>query len=328
MSVGPATPREILIATIADLLAGVRLVAVGASSPIPAAGAMLLRARNEARGLERVRIVVLGSREHNFFTNGAVELFDCAAQGRVDAFFLGGGQIDGQGNINLVGTGEYPKNDVRWPGSFGSAFLYYVVPRVILFREEHSPRVFVDKVDFVSAPGVSEGIVRNGGPYALLTGLALFDFDKSQKRFRLRSVHRGVSAADVRANTGFDYDEPADVPATPEPDAETLALLRGRVTGELAETYPQFAGTLAPSARPNSVRASVLMESEPRLYIPYLTRFASREPVSTSLENASCELAIPRSAATWSSPRSSAGAIGMPSRARAARVAWLRSPGT
>ena len=245
MSVGPATSREILIATIADLLTGVRLVAVGASSPIPAAGAMLLRARNEARGLQRVRIVVLGSREHNFFTNGAVELFDCAAQGRVDAFFLGGGQIDGQGNINLVGTGEYPNSDVRWPGSFGSAFLYYVVPRVILFREEHSPRVFVDKVDFISAPGTSEGIMRNGGPYALLTGLALFDFDKSQQRFRLRSVHRGVSAADVRANTGFDYDEPADVPATPEPDAETLALLRGRVTGELAETYPQFAGTLA-----------------------------------------------------------------------------------
>ena len=48
----PATPREILIATIADLLTGVRTVAVGASSPIPAAGAMLLRARNEARGLE------------------------------------------------------------------------------------------------------------------------------------------------------------------------------------------------------------------------------------------------------------------------------------
>jgi glutaconate CoA-transferase subunit B len=245
VSVGEASPREILIATIADLLTGVRLVAVGASSPIPAAGAMLLRARNEARGLPRVRVIVLGSREHNFFTNGAVELFDCAAQGRVDAFFLGGGQIDGQGNINLVGTGDYPNSGVRWPGSFGSAFLYYVVPRVILFREEHSPRVFVDKVDFVSAPGSSEGIVRNGGPYALLTGLALFDFDKTKKRFRLRSVHRGVSAAEVRANTGFDYDEPADIPFTAEPDAETLSLLRGRVTNELAETYPQFAGTLA-----------------------------------------------------------------------------------
>src|ERR1700751_3666051 len=104
--------RELLITTIADLLDGVRHVAVGASSPIPAAGAMLLRARNEASGGTVVRISILGSAQHNFFTNGAVELFDCAAQGRVDAFFLGGGQIDGHGNINLIGTGDYPTTPV------------------------------------------------------------------------------------------------------------------------------------------------------------------------------------------------------------------------
>jgi glutaconate CoA-transferase subunit B len=239
-----ATRRELLIATIADLLAGVRTVAVGASSPIPAAGAMLLRARNEARGLERVRIAVLGSREHNFFTNGAFELFDCAAQGRIDAFFLGGGQIDGQANVNLVGTGAYPRADVRWPGSFGSAFLYFVVPRVILFREEHSPRVLVDKVDFISAPGASQGVVRPGGPRALLTGMALFDFDKTRTRFRLRSAHPGFSGDDIRAATGFDYEALSAPPATPDPDAQTLALLRGRVRDELAETYPQFAASL------------------------------------------------------------------------------------
>lgn len=244
MSALRATPREILIATIADLLDGVRAVAVGASSPIPAAGAMLLRACNELRGREKVRVVILGSREHNFFTNGAFELFDATAQGRIDAFFLGGGQIDGQANINLVGTGDYPQSNVRWPGSFGSAFMYYLVPRVILFREEHSPRVLVDKVDFVSAPGVTEGVHRTGGPHALLTGLALFDFDKAERRFALRSVHRGSTAEDVRAATGFDYDVPEHVPFTPEPDAEMLALLRGRVTDELAECYPQFAQTM------------------------------------------------------------------------------------
>ena len=221
------------------------MVAVGASSPIPAAGAMLLRARNQALGREPVRIAVLGSRQHNFFTNGAFELFDCAAQGRIDAFFLGGGQIDGQANVNLVGTGEYPNVDVRWPGSFGSAFLYFVVPRVILFREEHSPRVLVDKVDFISAPGSSEGVVRTGGPHALLTNKALFDFDKNRRRFVLRGVHGGASAEDVRANTGFEYDAPENVRPTPEPDARTLELLRGRVTEELAETYPQFAAGLA-----------------------------------------------------------------------------------
>ena len=236
--------REILIAAIADQLQGARTIAVGASSPYPAAGAMLLRARNAARGLPSVRISVLGSREHNFFTNGAFELFDAAAQGRIDAFFLGGGEIDGEANVNLVGLGEYPRCQVRWPGSFGSAFLYYVVPRVILFREEHSTRSLVKRVDFISAPGVTEGVARRGGPSALITSKALFSFDSTRRRFVLESVHGGATADEVRALTGFDYDAPDDPPPTPTPDSETLALLRGRVTDELGETYPQFAATL------------------------------------------------------------------------------------
>ena len=240
-----ATPQELLIVCVARLLEGLRHVAVGASSPIPAAGAMLVRAQDEAAGCEALRISILGSEEHNFFTNGGVELFDCAAQGRIDAFFLGGGQIDEQGNINLVGSGTYPQSAVRWPGSFGSSFMYFVVPRVILFREEHSPRVLVERVDFISAPGTSApNVDRRGGPYALLTGMALFSFDKTRSRFRLQSVHPGFTAADVRAATGFDYDAPADVPATAPPDIATLALLRGRVRVELEESYPQFAAML------------------------------------------------------------------------------------
>jgi len=245
---GERERRELLINAIAGLLDGIRHVAVGASSPIPAAGAMLLRARNARDGKPPVKISILGSQEHNFFTNGAVEVFDCAAQGRIDAFFLGGGQIDGAGNINLVGTGKYPKTDVRWPGSFGSAYLYHLVPRVILFREEHSPRVFVPKVDFVSAAATTPEVKRRGGPYALLTNMALFDFDRTRGGFALRSVHPGFSPSDIRSHTGFDYVEPEKIPATPLPDAETLSLLRGRIMDELAETYPAFARAMLQAA--------------------------------------------------------------------------------
>lgn len=240
-----ARPRETLIFTIARVLDGVRHVAVGASSPIPAAGAMLLRALKETQGAPPVRLSILGSVEHNFFTNGSVELFDCAGQGRIDAFFLGGGQIDGRGNVNLVGTGDYPQNKVRWPGSFGSAYLYFVVPRIILFREEHTPRVFVEKVDFVSAPGTSpKDVYRTGGPHALLTGLGLFDFDKTRSGFRLKSVHAGHDLAEIKAATGFAFEHIAAPAVTPVPDAATLALLRTRVLDELAETYPDFAATM------------------------------------------------------------------------------------
>jgi len=231
-------PEELLIATIADMLQGLAHVAVGAQSPIPGSAALLARARSNG-GL---RVSMLGSETNSPFTDGGRELFDCAAQGRIDAFFLGGGQIDGQANINLVGIGDYPKTKVRFPGSFGSAYLYFLVPRVILFREEHTPRVLVPKVDFISAPGISdEDTYRVGGPYALVTGRCVFDFDKTEKRFRLSSRHPGHTVEEIREQTGFDYDETGDVPETPAPNAATLDLLRSRVADEVSERYPSFA---------------------------------------------------------------------------------------
>jgi glutaconate CoA-transferase subunit B len=237
-----ARPTELLIAVIARLLAGCRHVAVGQSSPIPGSGALLARRLSGGN----LRVSVLGSRRNNFFTNGGVELFDLAAQGRIDAFFLGGGQIDGQGNINLVGTGEYPRTDVRWPGSFGSAYLYFLVPRVILFREEHTRRVMVPKVDFVSAPGLSAPeVYRPGGPHALLTGLGLFSFDSGTQRFRLESVHSGHSVEEILDNTGFEFECPEAVPVTPPPDERVLQIIRAEIRPEIAETYPRFAAALS-----------------------------------------------------------------------------------
>lgn len=236
---------ELLVSVIAQLLRDCRHVAVGASSPIPGAGALL--ARTQSR--ETMRVTVLGSLRHERFTSGGVELFDMAAQGRIDAFFLGGGQIDGQANINLVGSGRYPHNEVRWPGSFGSSYLYFLVPRVILFREEHTRRVMVPKVDFISAPGVSEpGVHRPGGPYAMLTGLGLFYFDRERRRFRLDSVHPGHSVEEIRDNTGFEFDCPKRVHATAPPDAGTLAAIRGTVRGDIADTYPRFASKMSAAA--------------------------------------------------------------------------------
>ena len=235
---GGFSRQELLIFTIARLLEGCRIVATGASSPIPGAGALLARARSGGA----MRVNVLGSTRHNFFCDGGVELFDIAAQGRLDAFFLGGGQIDGQANINLVGAGgEYPQTDVRWPGSFGSAYLYYLVPRVILFREEHTRRVMVPKVDFVSAAGPkNDGTYRPGGPIGMLTNLCWFSFDRKLLRFRLESVHPGRSVEEVRDSTGFDFDCPENVGETPAPDAATLALIRTRIAEEIGETYPRF----------------------------------------------------------------------------------------
>jgi glutaconate CoA-transferase subunit B len=230
--------EELLADVICRLIGDARHVAVGAASPIPATAALLAREIGDGKPY----VSLLGSRAHTFFTDGSRELFDCAGQGRIDVFFLSGGQIDGEGNINLVSVGDYDRPKARFPGSFGSAYLYYVVPRVILFRTEHSRRTLVPKVDFVSAPGDSpENVVRPGGPIALITNRCLFEFDRTQRRFRLASVHPSHSVEEVIENTGFIFDRPAQVPVTPAPSADTLHLMRTVVAPLLAEVYPEFA---------------------------------------------------------------------------------------
>jgi len=239
--------EELLADTIVRLIGDVRHVAVGNASPIPALAALTLR----ERGGGKPYVSLLGSRRHMFFTDGGRELFDCAGQGRVDVFFLSGGEIDGEGNINLVSIGDYDDPKVRFPGSFGSGYLYYVVPKVILFRVEHSRRTLVPKVSFISAPGGSAGNVhRTGGPIGLVTNRCLFAFDRTRKRFRLESVHPGHTVEEIIENTGFDFDRADNVPVTPAPSAETLTLMREVVAPQLAEVYPQFAQRIFSVALP------------------------------------------------------------------------------
>ena len=230
--------EELLASSIAGLIGDARHVAVGASSSIPAAAALLARERGNGRPC----VSLLGSRRQNFFTDGGRELFDCAGQGRIDAFFLSGAQIDGEANINLVSIGGYAHPKARFPGSFGSAYLYYVVPKVILFRLEHTRRTLVEKVDFISAPGASaDNVYRPGGPRALITNRCLFAFDARRRRFALTSVHPGHTVAEVVENTGFAFDHDEDVRTTPAPSREDLRVLRTVVAPQLVEIYPQFA---------------------------------------------------------------------------------------
>lgn len=216
---GDYTKEEHLACVIARLLDGSRHAAIGASSPIPAAGSYLRKMSDPG-----LRVSLQQRRAGNPFTEGSRELFDLAGQGRIDTFFLGGAQIDGTAAINLVRA-----DGKRFPGSFGSAFMYPMVSGTILFREEHSRRTLVPKVEFVSA---------RGDPKALLTGKALFSWQKDKRRFRLESVHEKF---DVRAETGFDFDASTDVPLTPPPSDEELKLLRGPVAKLMATDYPDFA---------------------------------------------------------------------------------------
>jgi glutaconate CoA-transferase subunit B len=219
---GPYATEELLACVIARLVGDARHAAIGAASPIPATGCFLLKTRKP-----ELRVSLHQKRRANPFSEGSRELFDLAGQGRIDVFFLGGAQIDGEAAINLVRA-----EGRRFPGSFGSAFMYPLVPGTILFREEHSRRTLVPRVEFVSA---------RGEPAALLTGKALFSWQKEKRRFRLESFHPGSSPEEIRSATGFDYDLSPSLHETPAPGPRELECLRTVVAPQIAADYPDFA---------------------------------------------------------------------------------------
>ncbi len=93
------------------------------------------------------------------------------------------------------------------------------------------------KCDFISTVGWGQGGadartrlgLPGGGPKYCVTPLCIMDFSEDEKRMRLRSVHPGVSVADVQRQTGFPLVIPDEVPTTPLPTSRELDVLRSRV---------------------------------------------------------------------------------------------------
>jgi acyl CoA:acetate/3-ketoacid CoA transferase beta subunit len=138
---------------------------------------------------------------------------------------MGASQIDRFGNQNISCIGDWSRPTrqllgVRGaPGNTVNHTVSYWVPR-------HAPRVFVPRVDMVSGIGHDRGAVEIR---VVVTNLAVLDFATPDRSMRLRSVHPGVTVAEVEAATGFPLAIPPDVPVTREPSPAELALLRERL---------------------------------------------------------------------------------------------------
>ena len=144
---------------------------------------------------------------------------------------LGAAQIDRFGNLNSTVIGDYDHPKVRFSGSGGAADVASFVPRSIIFMQQEK-RKFVKKVDYLTSPGwLGGGRDRDaaglceGGPWLVITNMAVMGFDETSKAMYLRSCFPGVTPGDVLANMGFTIDiERADI--TPEPTPWELSILR------------------------------------------------------------------------------------------------------
>jgi glutaconate CoA-transferase subunit B len=169
--------------------------------------------------------------------SGICDIMETAARGFVEYGFLGGAQIDAFGNLNTTVIGKYWPPKVRLPGSGGGNDVGSFCWKTIVIMRKHETRSFVPKVDFVTTPGFltgpgareAAGLPPGGGPYRVVTNLALMDFTPDTKRMRLIATHPGVKPEDVVKATGFELLVADKVEINPEPTERELCLLREEI---------------------------------------------------------------------------------------------------
>jgi len=125
-------------------------------------------------------------------------------------------QVDGSGNANLSGVGDYPRPKVAFGGTRGlpdARTLHFVLPA-------HGPRQLVGKVDFVSTCAATRE-----RPALLFTELCVMRWDGAAGQWRLEAVSPGADTGTVRTRTGFDFIAADPVVTLEDPPEAALSLL-------------------------------------------------------------------------------------------------------
>jgi glutaconate CoA-transferase subunit B len=138
---------------------------------------------------------------------------------RIGVGFLGAAQIDRRGNLNSTVIGEYDRPKVRLPGGGGAPEIATSVENVFVMLR-HSPRTFVERLDFTTSVGANVRVV--------VTDLGILEPRNGE--LTLVAVHPGVDVDDVKAATGWDLCVADGVHETAPPKADELDALRALET--------------------------------------------------------------------------------------------------
>ena len=108
--------------------------------------------------------------------------------GRVEVAFLGAAQVDRFGNLNSTVIGDYDHPKTRLPGAGGAPEIAACCQEVVVIAP-HSPRTFVDRLDFRTTVGYGDGPgdrerlgFRGRGPTAVVTDLGVLEPDPEHPR--------------------------------------------------------------------------------------------------------------------------------------------------
>jgi acyl CoA:acetate/3-ketoacid CoA transferase beta subunit len=222
-----ASRAEICAAACADLFEADGEILASPMGTMPRVGAQLARLTSNPDLLltdgEAYLLDASGEREGWLPYR---KVFDVVSSGRRHVV-MGANQLDRYGNQNIscLGPHEHPTRQMFGArGAPGNTINH----RTSYWVGRHSPRVFVESVDFTSGVGYDRAVgvaARFHDVHRVVTNLAVLDFGGPQHLMRIVSVHPGVSVDEVQAATSFEL-ATDEVATSREPSGEELRLLR------------------------------------------------------------------------------------------------------
>ena len=164
-------------------------------------------------------------------------------RGKGDVEAISSGQLDANGDINISWlampvrgedgqpTGEVNPRGLRLPGGAGAPVVYGLHRKGVCYFASHSKMVFVPKVNYITGTRVyftDEERLAQGlrpGPMTVITNLCVMQMVERGK-WKVLSLHKGVTAEEVTSQTGFPVDVPAGCPVTKPPTTQEVELIQ------------------------------------------------------------------------------------------------------
>jgi glutaconate CoA-transferase, subunit B len=165
------------------------------------------------------------------------EIFSYWLQGgRIDVGFLGAAQIDRFGNLNSTVIGPYEHPKVRLPGGGGAPEIAASCKETLVMLR-HSPRTFVEKLDFRTTVGYGDGPdsrrelgLAGRGVSAVITDLGILEPDPETCELTLVRVHPGIEPDQVKQATGWELRIAENLEVGDAPTEVELEALRALKT--------------------------------------------------------------------------------------------------
>jgi len=216
-----------IIVSLSRALKNDSITATGVASPLPMIAILLAQKTKKIKYLNCIGAInpklknIPPSSDHVSILENKEsfiklpELWDYALKGKIETMFFSATQIDKFGNLNITCIGDYKKPKVKLPGPAGSITLRNLCKNCIVTCLNHTKRVFVEKVDFIT----------NGSdkPTIVITNLGILKLGKKPK---LISAHFHSNVEEIIENTGFRLKIPKKVEITKTPTEKEMKLLQ------------------------------------------------------------------------------------------------------